>query len=269
MLRGWLTIRYSQQAERTAEPQVGRNVQVRCRQGQDQLPQVRGRVRPRQELLPRAAWSVLGVHFDLLRCSRTLRCSSVPSEKQTFEYNVRVRAEFKKTVHARMGAYLAPTPLGRRPLILRFRDLGSDREAKHARGRLRPRRAYLAISTGDYASLLHLLPPVDRSIPDRAPFANCRGDPQRRKARVDAGRRPSARPWQAPLLLRIRVRSLAFRSLREEHVLTRYFCACQGAVGCGRGVSFSAPSTVISLITPVDAGHVRGRVQVLREDYLP
>ena len=26
------------------------------------------------------------------------------AEKQTFEFNVRVRAEFKKTVHARMGA---------------------------------------------------------------------------------------------------------------------------------------------------------------------
>ena len=43
--------------------------------------------------------------------SRLIPCPS--SEKQTFEFNVRVRAEFKKTVHARMGAYLClgPSPV--------------------------------------------------------------------------------------------------------------------------------------------------------------
>ena len=43
--------------------------------------------------------------------SRLIPCPS--SEKQTFEFNVRVRAEFKKTVHARMGAYLClgPSPI--------------------------------------------------------------------------------------------------------------------------------------------------------------
>ena len=35
------------------------------------------------------------------------------AEKQTFEFNVRVRAEFKKTVRARMGALLAAAPLRR------------------------------------------------------------------------------------------------------------------------------------------------------------
>ncbi|RDX43625.1 hypothetical protein OH76DRAFT_1192548 [Lentinus brumalis] len=45
---------HSEQAQ-GAGPQLGRGVAVRCREGQDRFPSVRGGVRPRQELLPRAA----------------------------------------------------------------------------------------------------------------------------------------------------------------------------------------------------------------------
>lgn len=53
--RRLLTLRRSKQAEGPGRADVDRGVQVRLREGQEPVPQVRGGLRPRQELLPRAA----------------------------------------------------------------------------------------------------------------------------------------------------------------------------------------------------------------------
>lgn len=82
-----------------------------------------------------------------------------------------------------------------------IRHLGGDGEARYARGRLGPRREYAAYLVISATTPTEADVAIDRSVSDRAPAADRRGDPQGRKARVDAGRRVGARLGQAALLL--------------------------------------------------------------------